>query len=79
MQTNSKMPFVGLWKKLSSDEKQRIYRELIFQGYANYPQTVQNWGAGRTRPSTPAARRGIVKSINKVLGTNYDETIFTNE
>lgn len=79
MQTNNGMTFVKIWHALTTDDRARIYRELILQGYANYPQTVQGWGAGRTRPSTPAARRGIAKVINKVLGTDYDETIFDKQ
>ena len=71
--------FPEIWKDLSSDEKDRVRRQILIDGWASTPQTIWNWGTGKTAPRIFALRNGVANTMGKILGRKIaPQTLFPN-
>ena len=68
--------FSQIWGTLTQDQKSELSTKLYVAKCCSTPQTIWNWGTGRTRPS-PLVRKEAASVVGRFLGSRvYGETLF---
>lgn len=68
--------FPEIWGKLNQDEKSDLSAKLFAAKCCGTPQTIWNWGTGKTRPA-PLVRKEIANVVSKFIGTRvFGATLF---
>ena len=68
--------FSEIWATLTQDNKSELSAKLYSAKCCATPQTIWNWGSGRTRPA-PLVRKEVAKVVAKFLGSRVaGDTLF---
>ncbi len=68
--------FSEIWGSLTKDEKSDLASKFYAAKCCGTPQTIWNWGVGKTRPSL-LAQKEIANVVSKFLGARvYGRTLF---
>ena len=74
--TTDARTFPEIWEKLTHDEKSELTTKLYAAKCCGTPQTIWNWGTGKTRPA-PLVRKEIASVVGRFLGARvFGATLF---
>lgn len=68
--------FSQIWESLTQEEKSELSTKLYSAKCCGTPQTIWNWGTGKTRPA-PLVRKEIANVVGKFIGARvFGATLF---